>query len=55
MLRSFFEETEVGMDLLRTVAAQVKEEKDTILFDEMSDGDASLGSDEEAEMREKNP
>ena len=28
--KKFFEETEVGMDLLRTVVAQVKEEKDTI-------------------------
>lgn len=51
--KKFFEETEVGMDLLRTVVAQVKEEKDTILFDDISDGDESMGSDEEKEMREK--
>jgi len=39
---------------VKQIALKVKEEKDTILFDDMSDDENSeMGSDEEREMRER--
>lgn len=53
--RRMFEDTQAGQDLMKRIISKVKEEKETILFDDLEnlDDDDEMCSDDEKEERER--
>jgi len=51
--KRMFEETEAGVDFVKQIAARVKEEKETILFDDNEASDEEMDEHDEQERRER--